>query len=182
MFQPFDVQGPAHRLGQVQQLAQNAAQNVMHRQRLRALISQTLGAAQGAGGGMGNPLHGSFNARAMGGRGEVYRPEMLPGYNFPGANRGGPEFGALPSPADLHQSPQSYGPPPSATAVGAFVDPGPAVPVTTAPGGSTPPPSGPGAGGGVNQRLNPQLIPLGNGLHYDPATDTVLGGGGHTVA
>jgi len=43
IFQPQNVMGPANRGNVIQQLAQGAAQNVMRRQKMRALLAHTRG-------------------------------------------------------------------------------------------------------------------------------------------
>lgn len=197
MFHPFNVQGPANRVNQVQQLAQNAAQNVLQRQKLRALLSQTLGGAPSTAGG-GNPIRGSFNHSEMGQRGDVYRPMLLPGYgNSVGFGHGNPfngagtEFGSLPG-SDPGQSPQSYGPPPPQRPVSSPPQ-RPASPAQSSPSGgatpaapSAPLPNAPG-GGYINpvwQSLpgspSSNLVTLANGFRYDPVSDQVFGGGGHS--
>lgn len=120
----------------------------------------------------------------MGMRGDVYRPAMLPGYGFgPGGNPNGPEFGSIPSPGDPHQSPGSVAGP-------HFIPPqvhSPTAPNNAAavPHPSSTPPAAAGAALNSGASFNDptaapaggNLIPLGNGLHYDPVTDTVVGGG-----
>lgn len=86
IFQPVDPSGPAHQGNQtLQKLAQGAAQNVLRRQRMRALLAQ--GARGAAGGSVGGsvPTRSSVNARPVGVRSRI----LDPGFNRPGANNAG---------------------------------------------------------------------------------------------
>jgi hypothetical protein len=194
LFQPVDMMGPAHRGGQFQQMAQMAAQNVLRRQKLRALIQQS---AAGARGGTAQPFRGSTHMRPLGGnRGGLFRPPgqdvstahapgAPPPFSYP--DPGPMDLPSLPDPTDPSQSPQSiqapnqFDPtqtPPPLTAPSGF-SPAP----QTAPsgfGGGTPPPQTAPSGftGGGDASGGGGLIPLGNGMYYDPVTDTVHGGGG----
>lgn len=204
IFSHVDLMGPAHRQNQVQVLAQKAAQNVLRRQRLRKLIQGA--AAQAGGGGAGMPVHGSMVHHAPGTRGHIQRAaipadqlqSMLQGAGGPAGvvmpgmtnpSGGGYDFGSIQDPTDPHQSPASLPPDTvdnqsSATPPPMF--PGaPGSPGTT--GGIGGPPSTPGGGSGGGYvgitpftPMPPGAIPLGGGLFYDPATDTVIGGNAHT--
>jgi len=117
IFNPIDVMGPAHRGAQIQQLAQNAAQNVMRRQKMRSLIAQ--GARGAAQAGAGQPINSSARMHptslrgltlagagmaapgAQGGRG------VGPSDGSLGAGGGGYDYPSLPSPADPMQSAHS---------------------------------------------------------------------------
>jgi hypothetical protein len=195
IFQPVDVTGPANRGGTIQQLAQGAAQNVLRRQRMRALLAQ---GARGAAGGT-QPFRSSLQARPMGVRGSVLAgvgragsksqliSQMLDpshrdggGFGQYGPGGGGYDYPSLPDPNDASQSRQSS-------------DANPSLPTTPAPARAADPVAGVvGASGqaGGNNPLAPSvdptsvdtsganggLINLGGGLYYDPVTDAVHGG------
>lgn len=203
IFNPIDTMGPAHRGSQtLQQLAQTAAQNVMRRQRMRSLLQQ--GARSAAGGAQ--PLRNSTLTRPTGVRGATMRNAVgnLGGVSAGGTRfadpdgtindgGGGYDYPSLPDPNDPSQSHSSTvpGSPGHPGEVGSpVIDPSTGQPGyggaqwvnpgdgTTALGG----PSGdpyhdtqpdPGTVG------NQQMIHLGGGLYYDPATDSVHGGSPH---
>lgn len=204
LFGTLNVAGPANRGATIQSLAQNAAQSVMRRQRLKALLQQATSA--GAHGGPGTPFQSSLNGRAVGTRGSTIRPDIpsdalagmaraaghsghMPGGVF-GRGGGGFDFGAIPAPVDHSQSPASVGaspfhsapiePAPNAPIVGGgFAHAGSSAPAPT-PG---PAPSAPGgAYEGIQgaQGATPGnihgWISIGGGLFYDPETDMVRGG------
>lgn len=221
IFQPVDMMGPAHRGAQIQQLAQNAAQNVMRRQRMKSLIQSSAsaagqaaqtgtGAMGGFGGGGGNPFQGSMRGRPQGQRGSILRPPMslgssladlmasgaaarLPGTSDTGGmygpGGGGFDFGSLPDPNDMSQSPASMGsipahetPPAPPTGAAPITAPGGgtgiAYPTTAAAGRS--PEAGMGAAANPaavdTSGASGGLVHLGNGLYYDPVTDSLRGG------
>jgi hypothetical protein len=134
LFGTLNVAGPANRQGTIQSLAPKAAQAVLRRQRLKALLSQAA-ATTGAGavrGGPGTPIHSSMRGHAVGTRGATMRPDItadqlaemarsagraghLPGGiggGVFGQGGGGFDFGALPAPADHSQAQASIGPSP----------------------------------------------------------------------
>ena len=131
LFGTLNVAGPANRQGTIQSLAQNAAQAVLRRQRLKALLSQAAGAA-GSHGGPGMPFNSSMRGHAVGTRGATMRPDLtrdqlaqmarsagqaghLPGGGVGGVfgqGGGGFDFGGLPAPADHSQSQAEIGPSP----------------------------------------------------------------------
>ena len=140
LFQPVDMTGPANRSAQIQKLAQTAAQNVMRRQRMSALIRAGAAAAGSAAGGAVNAMHSSMRARPTGSRGSILRPPMSVGgqslaemlasagqrASTPGAfggmyasGGGGFDFASLPDPNDPRQSnvdlgvPMSHDTPPA---------------------------------------------------------------------
>lgn len=119
LFGTLNVAGPANRQGTLQTLAQNAAQAVLRRQRLKQVLSQA--AATGGGGaqsGPNTPFQSSMHGRSMGVRGATMRPDLAPDVlaqmaraagrpghvpdgGYGGVFRrggGGFDFGALPSP------------------------------------------------------------------------------------
>jgi hypothetical protein len=127
--------GGAHPGVNIQALAQNAAQNVLRRQRMRKLLQAGAAAAGAAGGGgVTRLMRSSMEGRGMGVRGHVQRPgfdaqtlaAMLRGAanqaTLPGgglsANLGGMfsmggggyDFGAIADPNDPSQSPRSIDP------------------------------------------------------------------------
>jgi hypothetical protein len=127
IFNPVDMMGPAHRGAQIQKLAQNAAQNVMRRQRMRSLIHAGASVAgRGAGGasggvGGGIPFQSSMRARPQGTHSTFMRPpggpqsiaEILasagqraqsPSGGFFGNAGGGFDFTSLPDPNDPRQA------------------------------------------------------------------------------
>ena len=197
IFQPIDPRGPAQRGNQtLQELAQSAAQNVIRRQRMRALLAQgARGAAGGAVGGS-NPFRSSLNARPTGLRGLPPHAQGqalgLGGLHGNGngngqfdpnnagvfsSGGGGYDYPSLPDPNDPSQAPSG----PTAPAA--------EVAGTTAPGGvsyATPAAAGSSVGTGQQSASDPSsvdtsgasggLINLGNGLFYDPVTDAVHGG------
>lgn len=204
LFNPIDVQGPAHRGAQVQQLAQAAAQNVMRRQKMRSLLQQ--GARGAAQSGAGQSLQSSARQHPTGLRGATLRD---PGFNrgsvslpagllgaqtgdtfgsapmdgSQNASGGGVDYPSIPSPTDASQSPTSTMPDPTTFVPGPSGTPG----VPTNPLGSNggnflgAPPTGNVPSDSVpadsNQPTNAnQPIHLGGGLYYDPLTDSVHGG------
>jgi hypothetical protein len=131
IFNPIDVQGPAHQGNQtLQKLAQGAAQNVLRRQKMRALLAQgARGAASAVGGS--TPFRSSMNAHPTGVRG-LPRPQGLAALlGGAGAHAGGPsdardggmlgaggggyDYPSLPDPNDASQAPAA-GPSPAAPA------------------------------------------------------------------
>lgn len=198
---PGGANGPAS----IQQLAQNAAQNVLRRQRMKALLQAGASSAAGEGSAMGGarPVHGSFAPHTM---------QLNPGqFRLPyqtlaglaagargshagfgtggviGGGGGGADFASLPNPHDHSQSPSSViGPQPTQPA------PAPATPggqgqilhvgeSTNPVGGSSPyDGQGPVLPGAVNSSpgvpTGVNWIPLGGGLFYDPENDLVRGG------
>jgi hypothetical protein len=100
IFQPIDVAGPARQGNQtLQKLAQSAAQNVMRRQHMRALLAQgARGAAGGAVGG-NTPFRSSTQLRPTGVH-TIPRPQKVAALiGGAGAHVGGPSDrrGAAPS-------------------------------------------------------------------------------------
>lgn len=213
IFQPVNVAGPANRSGQIQKLAQTAAQNVMRRQRMRSLIHSGAAAAGRAAsvGGTSNPIASSLRMRPTGSRGSILRPPMsvgggslasmlasaaeratTPGGDIGGmfgAGGGGFDFGSLPDPNDPRQSftdlamPMAQDTPAPAEGTS---------PRVTAPGGyeqltypTTAAASASNEAGSLNMQ-NPAgvdtsgasggLVHLGNGLYYDPVSDSLRGG------
>lgn len=131
LFGTLNVAGPAHRGAQISALAQNAAQAVLRRQRLKQTLTQAAAMAGGHGGG-GVPMHSSTRGRPVGVRGATMRPDLaantlaemarsagraghLPGGAAGGVfgqGGGGFDFGGLPAPADHSQSLVLQGPSP----------------------------------------------------------------------
>lgn len=202
IFQPVNMTGPAHRGPQIQQLAQQAAQNVMRRQRMRSMLKTSAAAARGAvpGGGQGlmTAQRGVHTVLSHPGLVPNMGSAFAPGSNTVGpaspqdpglynAAGGGADFQSLPDPTDPSQSPASVGgpvqiplPPGFGSAPGGpEFNPG-------VGGGSSGPIASPGLGGSVGGPIytpgvggsSGGLIPLNGGLFYDPATDSVVGGGG----
>lgn len=140
IFNPIDTMGPAHRGNQtLQQLAQGAAQNVMRRQKMRALLQQ---GARGAATGGTQPLRSSVQLRPTGVRGATLHSPVgaaglgrgvSTGTNFvnpdgvTNESGGGYDYPSLADPNDPSQSASS---------------------ITEGPMSSVPPPSGPNPGGG----------------------------------
>lgn len=203
VFAPVNMMGPAHRQASIQQASQAAAQNVMRRQRMKALIGR--GAAGVNSTGQQQMLRGSMAARPSGvhpasmllpggGMGTLAQQLALSsasatlpnGANGMNPNGSGSDFGAVADPNDGQQAPVSVTP----GTPGAV----PQWPGTPNGGGSLfvgQPPNvatgGPNGGGSLfvgndgNSGGPPAgggSIPLGGGLFYDPATDQVHGAGG----
>jgi hypothetical protein len=201
IFNPIDMMGPAHKSNQtLQQLAQGAAQNVMRRQKMRALLA---GSARGAASpGMGQPFRSSLNGRPGGVKSSVLM-RMLGG---PGANGmgnghgndgvfgaagGGYDYPSLPSQTDPMQSMASTRP--NIAAQVPVAPPSPMQPTPPPPGVATPQSvaaqggfatsSGPGytlvgpdakmAGHIDPASSDVSMIHLGDGIFYDPNTDTI---------
>lgn len=208
IFAPQNVAGPANRGGVIQQLAQGAAQNVMRRQKLKALLQTTAG--QAAGSGAAQPFRASTMGHATGVRGAVMRPAGAAhgglaltqlngagggGVGVPGlaqyADPGQADLPSLPG-NDPTQSPVSTAPipvmvPPDAPngAGASYPTPQTAQAAASSPGapGVTDPGSanfGDASGSGGN--VTPGWIPLGGGVFYDPVNDIVRGGGGTASA
>lgn len=151
----------------LQQAAQTAAQNVMRRNKLRAMIGKTAGAAGGGGATMGSPIHAQNLGRPIGTAGGINRPGGVIGggqtlaqqlldamghATTPGAfnpTGGGADFTSVPDPNDGHQSPQTL------PNQGVFPTPGqiPGTPPLTIP---TPPPGTPGYTGGAAPAVGTQ--------------------------
>lgn len=132
LFGTLNVAGPANRGNQIQQMAQNAAQNVMRRQKLQALLQQSAAGAAAHGGGQGIPMRGSNAGHPVGVRGATMHPAINPDQlaamarsagqagHMPdgsyggvfGQGGGGYDFGGVPNAADHNQSPQLLGPSP----------------------------------------------------------------------
>lgn len=123
IFQPVNMMGPAHRGGQIQQLAQQAAQNVMRRQRMRSMLRTSAGAARPAVTGAQGLL------TAQRGHTGIPHPGLIPNMSAglmaaagPGAvpiqpvdtgalnsSGGGLDFQSIPDATDPQQSPQLGG-------------------------------------------------------------------------
>jgi hypothetical protein len=190
IFAPQNVMGPAHRGNVIAQLAQTAAQNVMRRQKMKSLIQST--ASRAGAGGANQPFRGSTMGHSTGVRGAVMRPGgagAAPGMaGLLQGMQGAPTGGGFanypdPGPADMPSLPsQDPTQAPGETAPG---------PVSAAPQPAAPQPdttpqqaqaiySGGGAvysgmlPNGTTTNDNMNAIPLGNGLFYDPMTDSVM--------
>jgi hypothetical protein len=189
IFAPQNVMGPAHRGNMVQQLAQNAAQNVMRRQKLKALLQNATGQGHAVGGGQ--PFRSSVMGHTTGVRGATFRPGQAAPFGSPGGasflSAGGtmpvanyPDAGpqdlpSLPS-NDPAQSPSSTQPGPTTSGLGPD-----GTYIGDAAYSAQFPQDNPDSGGAADSPALPgngQLIPLGNGTFYDPATDTITTGGG----
>jgi hypothetical protein len=193
IFNPIDMMGPAHRGAQVQQLAQNAAQNVLRRQKMRALLAQ--GARGAAQAGAGQQINSSARMHPTGLRGLTLHgaggldmhgaPNGLGGNAFGndgsmGNAGGGYDYPSIPAPVDPMQSAQSTVPgavsqvpaPPAPSAQTAQTSASaPIVAPTTNPDGTQM-----SVGNDMGVHLATDPIHLGGGLYYDPNTDTVTGG------
>lgn len=227
LFGTLNVMGPAHRGAQLQSLAQTAAQNVMRRQRMKALLRTGAAAAAQAGaghaaGGPGMRIRGSAMHSMVGTRGHIQRPNLtadqlaqmarsaanqghlpdgrLGGVYGPGG--GGFDFGSIPDSSDHSQSPASLeataavqggGEPPKGTPAlnpsyvsdgqGGYTYVGPD-PSTLQPGQAYPNPDGSGTSyapipgmdaPAPSGNVGTNLIPLGNGMYYDPVADAIRG-------
>lgn len=173
----------------IQALAQNAAQNVLRRQRMRKLL-QASAVMSGGGGGVSQLMRSSLQGRMTGARGHIQHPgfdaqtlaAMLRGAanqaTLPGGGLnaglggmfamggGGYDFGSIADPSDPSQSPRS-------------IDPTQVQTNPTSPGGPNPNVGGqPGTGynSGPSQGQNTQAGPVYPG--GDP-TNVSLPGGTH---
>lgn len=131
----------------IAQAAQTAAQNVMRRNKLRALIGKGAAGAGGGGTGMGSPNRAMSLGKPIGTAGGISRPSAamgggqtlaeqlaaaMGGANTPGAfnaSGGGADFQAIPDPHDGGQSPQTL--PNQGIGTGGYL---PAPPIPSAPG------------------------------------------------
>jgi hypothetical protein len=198
VFNPIDVMGPAHRPNQtLQQLAQGAAQNVMRRQRMRALLAGS--ARSAAGPGMGQPFRSSLNGRPGGVKSSVLM-RMLGGQGNGGGvgnghgndgvfgnGGGGFDYPSIPAPTDPAQSMQTTAPNTVAQVPSAPSAPSPTQPAPTPLGGTVGPVQQlnltPQAlsqdvntmqlSGGFDSSPSTDMVHLGGGVFYDPVTDTV---------
>lgn len=185
--------GPAS----IQQLAQNAAQNVLRRQRMKAMLGKASSAA-GAGGpldiGGGRRISGSFVNHPNGSQGGFRLPyqtlqslqqaaQQYGNGGMFGPGGGGADFGSLPDPQDPYQSPGSLNPPQAqpAPSIGDAIGPTPPQSGVDAvnqivPNGAqgTNLPVDNGGQAGPNGATG--WVPLGGGLFYDPTNDIVRGG------
>lgn len=193
LFQPVNVMGPAHRGNQISALAQNAAQNVMRRQKMKSLLR---GGAAGARAGSAQQFQSSMRAHPQGVHGGTFAAsgtgdamsrlaQMFAGgdtpmqQSDPGMNPSGSgyDFPSITDHTDPSQSPGSTQPGPQ---IGNAI---PQQPPGLGAGGWTPPgttyqgvgglPIGGALQGGTDY-VEP--IHLGGGMYYDPATDTVTNG------
>jgi hypothetical protein len=195
MSQYLNVAGPANRGPLLQQLANNAAQNVMRKQRMRALLQQSAHSA-GSQAAAGVGVHSSMRAHPMGVRSQTFQPYAgMAGGATAGAlgalvsqqqdvggggNGGGYDFASLPHPSGptVSTSPNLTPQPPGlATGWNPSFDPqgnyigsgpGPQPPDQAQPGGT--------------MQVSNGLIPLGNGMFYDPINDAIRGGGAVVAA
>src|SRR5690242_21066974 len=72
----MNVMGPAHRGNTIQALAQNAAQGVLRRQRMRQLLQQGAAAAGTGGAGVSKLFRSSMDGHGLGTRGGIQRPGL----------------------------------------------------------------------------------------------------------